>query len=234
MNTNKSKLAIALENSNKCHNEKYMERLIDSPALQYNREFNYILLNLPKGEEHMVDRKCIDEYYSWLTEYLRDEISRLDSERERIKTGIRNNSLEQNEKDTFFRLLIDPSDEQIENMVGFDPRKNTSLLITDHKLKIALRKEIYGVTTQAHNELMDEIELIYKRRIEKITDMIIKYENVLMKFKDKVNDLEANQRIFESKQNNNNFSRSKKKRKKRKKKKRNDMIGGKKKSKKCK
>jgi hypothetical protein len=235
MNPNKSKLAIALENSNKCHNEQYMERLIDSPALQYNRELNYILVNLPKGEEHLVDRKCIDEYYSWLTEYLRDEIARLGIERDKIKTSLGNDNLDKNQKDMYIRLLINPSDEQIENMVGFDPKKDKSLLITDNKLLIALRSEMNGVRTQAQSELKDEIELIYKKRIEKITDMIIKYENVLMKFKDKINDVEANKRIFELKQSkmsnnnnnsNNNLSKSKKKKKKKKKNKKMNNVGG--------
>ena len=42
MNFGTSKLAIALNKSNKCHNDKYMERLLNSPALQYNKELNYI------------------------------------------------------------------------------------------------------------------------------------------------------------------------------------------------
>ena len=137
MEPSQSNIQIALENSNRCHNEKYMERLLDSPALKYNKEFNYIYLTLPRGEEHMVDRECIDEYYSWLTEYLRDEISRLENERDTIKLGITNKSLGKDERQSFARLLINPSDEQIQNMIGFDPRKDKSLLITDNKLLIA-------------------------------------------------------------------------------------------------
>ena len=199
-----------------------MERLIDSPALQYNRELNYILVNLQKGEEHLVDRKCIDEYYSWLTEYLRDEIARLGIERDKIKTSLGNDNLDKNQKDMYISTIINLQIEQIENMVGFDPKKDKNLLITDNKLLIALRSEMNGVRTQGHSELMDEINY-YKKRIEKITDMIIKYENVLMKFKDKINDVEANKRIFELKQSkmndnsNNNLSKSKKKKKKQKK-----------------
>ena len=244
MEPSQSNIQIALENSNRCHNEKYMERLLDSPALKYNKEFNYIYLTLPRGEEHMVDRDCIDEYYSWLTEYLRDEIFRLETERDKIKVLINNNSdksdnikkIGAEEKQSLARLLINPSDEQIQNMIGFDPRKDKSLLITDKKLLIALRQGINGNSSQMMNELLDEIEMIYKKRIEKITEMIVKYENVLMKFKEKITDLEANKRIFklrasnvnrecsDSSSNNNNKSKSKKKRKGKKKKKKGNKY----------
>jgi len=235
MEPNQSNIQIALENSNRCHNEKYMERLLDSPALKYNKEFNYIYLTLPRGEEHMVDRECIDEYYSWLTEYLRDEISRLETERDTIKVLItnkpdKNKKIGDEEKQSLARLLINPSDEQIQNMIGFDPRKDPSLLITDKKLLIALRQCINGNSSQMMNELLDEIEMIYKKRIEKITEMIVKYENVLMKFKEKITDIETNKRIFKLRASNVNRecsdskSKSKKKRKGKKKKKKGNKY----------
>ena len=88
MNFGNSKLSVALSKSNRCHNEKYMERLLESPALKYDKELNYIYITLPRGEEHLVDRKCVEEYYSWLTEYLNEEIDRLKVERDTIKLGV--------------------------------------------------------------------------------------------------------------------------------------------------
>ena len=171
MESRNQKLAIALAGSNKCHNDKYMERLLNSPALQYNKELNYIYLTLPRGEEHMVDRECIDEYYSWLSEYLQDEIQRVKAERDSIKVGITEGNMSANEINVFKRLLTDPSEEQIQKMIGFNPKKGDGMLITDHKLKLALQQQLNGVKTQGYSELIDEIDSIYNERINKLSDL---------------------------------------------------------------
>lgn len=196
MESRNQKLAIALAGSNKCHNDKYMERLLNSPALQYNKELNYIYLTLPRGEEHMVDRECIDEYYSWLSEYLQDEIQRVKAERDSIKVGITEGNMSANEINVFKRLLTDPSEEQIQKMIGFNPKKGDGMLITDHKLKLALQQQLNGVKTQGYSELIDEIDSIYNERINKLSDLIVRYDNVLKKLQDKINDVESNKRIF--------------------------------------
>lgn len=196
MNSKNEKLAIALAKSNKCHNDKYMERLLNSPALEYNKELNYIYLTLPRKEEHLVDKDCIDEYYSWLSEYLKDEIDRISAERDTIKTGIIEGNFSNNEKDVFKRLLTDPSDEQLRKMIGFNPKKGEGMLITDSRLKLALQQEINGVKTQGQDELLREIDSIYNERISKLSDLTVKYEEVLKKLQDKINDVESNKRIF--------------------------------------
>lgn len=197
MDSRRSRIAIALDKSNKCHNEKYMERLLNSPALKYDKELNYIYITLPRGEEHMVDKGCITEYYSWLSEYLTDEINRVKNERDAIKIGIIEGNLLPNQKDVFKRLLTDPSDEQINRIIGFNPRTQPGMLITDKKLKLALDKEIEGVKTQAHEELIREIDKIYSERVNKLSDLVVTYENVLNNLSDKINDIEANKRIFD-------------------------------------
>ena len=207
MNSKNEKLAIALAKSNKCHNDKYMERLLNSPALEYNKELNYIYLTLPRKEEHLVDKECVDEYYSWLSEYLKDEINRITVERDAIKTGIIDGDFSANEKDVFKRLLTDPSNEQLRKMIGFNPKKQEGMLITDPKLKLALDKEINGVKTQAQDELIREIDTIYHERVSKLSDLTVKYEEVLKKLQNKINDVESNKRIF-------NLQESKKKKRK--------------------
>ena len=196
MESRNQKLAIALAGSNKCHNDKYMERLLNSPALQYNKELNYIYLTLPRGEEHMVDKECIDEYYSWLSEYLQDEIQRVKAERDSIKVGITEGNMSANEINVFKRLLTDPSEEQIQKMIGFNPKKGDGMLITDHKLKLALQQQLNGVKTQGYSDLIDEIDSIYNERISKLSDLVVRYDNVLKKLQDKINDVESNKRIF--------------------------------------
>ena len=220
MDFGNSKLAVALSKSNKCHNEKYMERLLDSPALKYDKELNHIYITLPRGEEHMVDRQCVDEYYSWLSEYLKEEIDRLKVERDTIKLGVIEGSFTEEQRKVFLSLLINPSDEQIQNMVGFNPRKDTDLVLTDNKLLIALRKEINGVRTQVHDKLLRAIHVVYENRINKISDLIVKYENVLMKLKEKINDEDANKRMFDLKEAKIRRKPSKKGKKQTKKKKR--------------
>ena len=215
MDSGNQKLAIALAKSNKCHNDKYMERLLNSPALEYNKELNYIYLTLPRGEEHMVDKECIDEYYSWLSEYLQDEIQRVKAERDSIKGGIIDGNMSANQINVFKRLLTDPSEEQIQKMIGFNPKKGDGMLITDHKLKLALDKELNGVRTQGHSELLEEIDSIYNERINKLSDLVVRYENVLKKLQDKINDVESNKRIFnlqESKKRRKNPNEPKRKR----------------------
>ena len=209
MDSRNQKLAIALAESNKCHNEKYMERLLNSPALQYNKELNYIYLTLPRGEEHLIDKECIDEYYSWLSEYLQDEIERVKIERDAIKIGIIEGNMSANEIDVFKRLLTDPSDEQIQRMIGFNPRKGEGMLITDPKLKLALDKEIQGVKTQAHSELINEIDSIYNERMNKLSDLVVRYDSVLRKLQDKINDVESNKRIFDLQESKKKDSKSK-------------------------
>ena len=71
------------------------------------------------------------------------------------------------------------------------------MLITDKKLKLALDKEIEGVKTQAHEELIREIDKIYSERVNKLSDLVVTYENVLNNLSDKINDIEANKRIFD-------------------------------------
>ncbi len=215
MESRNQKLAIALAGSNKCHNDKYMERLLNSPALQYNKELNYIYLTLPRGEEHMVDRECIDEYYSWLSEYLQDEIQRVKAERDSIKVGITEGNMSANEINVFKRLLTDPSEEQIQKMIGFNPKKGDGMLITDHKLKLALQQQLNGVKTQGYSDLIDEIDSIYNERISKLSDLVVRYDNVLKKLQDKINDVESNKRIFnlqESKKRGKNPNGPKRKR----------------------
>ncbi len=209
MNFGNSKLAIALAKSNKCHNDKYMERLLNSPALEYNKELNYIYLTLPRGEEHLVDKQCVDEYYSWLSEYLKDEIDRIRVERDAIKIGIIEGKMTDNEKDVFKRLLTDPSEEQLERMVGYNPKKGEGMLITDPKFKLALDKEINGVKTQAQDELIREIDTIYQVRISKLSDLTVKYEEVLKKLQDKINDVESNRRIFNLQESKKKSGKSK-------------------------
>ena len=202
MNFGNSKLSVALSKSNRCHNEKYMERLLESPALKYDKELNYIYITLPRGEEHLVDRKCVEEYYSWLTEYLNEEIDRLKVERDTIKLGVIEGSFTTEQKKVFLSLLINPSDEQIQNMVGFNPRKDTSLVLTDNKLLIALRRAINNISIgqKEHDELIKAINVIYKNRINKVSDLIVKYENVLMKMEQKINNSDANKRLFNLKE----------------------------------
>jgi hypothetical protein len=197
MNFGNSKLAIALNKSNKCHNDKYMERLLNSPALQYNKELNYIYITLPRGEEHMVDQGCIDEYYSWLSEYLTDEIDRVKIERDTIKIGIIDGFKTKEQKDVYTRLLTNPSDEQIDNMIGFNPREDKNLIITENRLKVALERQIRGVKTQAQDDLIREIDRVYHNRVEKLSDLVVKYEKVLKELNKKINDVEANRRIFD-------------------------------------
>ena len=209
MDSRNQKLAIALEKSNKCHNDKYMERLLNSPALEYNKELNYIYLTLPRKEEHLVDKECVDEYYSWLSEYLRDEINRITLERDAIKTGIIEDTLTYNEKVVYKRLLTDPSDEQLERMVGYNPKKGEGMLITDPRLKLALQQEINGVKTQAHDELIREIDTVYEERISKLSDLTVKYEEVLKKLQDKINDVESNRRIFNLQESKKKSGKSK-------------------------
>ena len=209
MDSRNQKLAIALEKSNKCHNDKYMERLLNSPALEYNKELNYIYLTLPRKEEHLVDKECVDEYYSWLSEYLRDEINRITLERDAIKTGIIEDTLSYNEKVVYKRLLTDPSDEQLERMVGYNPKKGEGMLITDPRLKLALQQEINGVKTQAHDELIREIDTVYEERISKLSDLTVKYEEVLKKLQDKINDVESNRRIFNLQESKKKSGKSK-------------------------
>ena len=71
----------------------------------------------------MVDKECIDEYYSWLSEYLQDEIQRVKAERDSIKGGIIDGNMSANQINVFKRLLTDPSEEQIQKMIGFNPQK---------------------------------------------------------------------------------------------------------------
>ena len=53
-----------------------------------------------------------------------------------------------------------------------------------------------GVKTQGHSELLEEIDSIYNERINKLSDLVVRYENVLKKLQDKINDVESNKRIF--------------------------------------
>ena len=186
-----------------------MERLLNSPALEYNKELNYIYLTLPRKEEHLVDKECVDEYYSWLSEYLKDEINRITVERDAIKTGIIEDTLTNNEKYVFKRLLTDPSDQQLERMVGYNPKKEEGMLITDHKLKLALHQEINGVKTQGQDELIREIDTVYQARINKLSDLSVKYEEVLKKLQDKINDVESNKRIFNLQESKKKSGKSK-------------------------
>jgi len=212
MESESSKLAIALNESNKCHNDKYIERLINSPALQYDKSLNYIYIKLPRGEEHLVDRKCVDEYYSWLSEYLKDEINNLDIERETITTGIEHGSLSKDQVNVFTRILTDPSEEQMKNMIGYNVRKDEGLLLKG-RLVVALEKELNGVETQERSNLIDNINMIYQKKIDKLGDLIVKYENTLMELGKKINDVEANKRMFNLQESNN---KSKKKQRKKK------------------
>ena len=47
-----------------------------------------------------------------------------------------------NQINVFKRLLTDPSEEQIQKMIGFNPKKGDGMLINDHKLKLALQQEL--------------------------------------------------------------------------------------------
>ena len=114
-----------------------------------------------------------------------------------------------NEIDVFKRLLTDPSDEQIQRMIGFNPRKGEGMLITDPKLKLALDKEIQGVKTQAHSELINEIDSIYNERMNKLSDLVVRYDSVLRKLQDKINDVESNKRIFDLQESKKKDSKSK-------------------------
>ena len=87
------------------------------------------------------------------------------------------------------------------------------------QIKISIDKELNGVKTQAHSELIKEIDSIYNERINKLSDLVVRYENVLKKLQDKINDVESNKRIFnlqESKKRRKNPNEPKRKRSSRK------------------
>tara|TARA_Y100000389_G_C17424876_1_gene498972 strand:- start:838 stop:1488 length:651 start_codon:yes stop_codon:yes gene_type:complete len=202
MTTRTAKLVkIKLKKSAKCHSDKYLERLIDSPALKYKRELNYIYITVPKNKPHLVNKNCLNEYYSWLSEYLQEEIERLANEREKIKAKLSNGKFSEEERNFFGTLLTKPTVEQIKGAIAFNPKKDKSLVITNYRMLVALRKELNGLITQGHNELLEEIDAIYNNRISNVSDLIVKYENTLNKFSEKINNMETNMRIFNRKIN---------------------------------
>ena len=70
----------------------------------------------------------------------------------KLKRKLFRGDFSEQERNFYATPLTKPTVEQIKGAIAFNPQKDKSLVITNYRMLVALRKELNGLITQGHDD----------------------------------------------------------------------------------